>query len=279
MVQGFNRLTISKHGLLKVDLRKAFDSVNWDFLLKIFQVADFPPVFTQWIAQCITTTSFSINVNGDLCGFFKGTRGLRQGDPLSPSLFVMAMEVYSNLLKSRFESERIGYHPLGRNPAVTHLAFADDIIILFDGKGTSLQSIADSLEVFKDISGLQMNKDKTDLFIAGLNPEETNTITLFGFRKGSLPICYLGLPLMHRKLQKSEYSPLLDKIRARFTSWTVRCLSFAGRLQLVSSVIYSLLNFWMSAFVLPKSCLKSIEKMCNRFLWGGDISKRASVKV
>lgn len=66
--------------LIKVDLRKAFDSVNWDFIIQILRTADFPPVFINWISQCLTTTSFSINVNGELCGFFKGTRGLRQGE-------------------------------------------------------------------------------------------------------------------------------------------------------------------------------------------------------
>lgn len=139
MVQGFGNSNISKRGPLKVDLRKAFDCVNWNFILQILETADFPPLFVNWISQCLTSTSFSINVNGELCGFFKGTRGLRQGDPMSPSLFVMAMEVYSNLLNSGFDSGLIGFHPLGRNPKVTHLAFADDIIILFDGKGSSLQ--------------------------------------------------------------------------------------------------------------------------------------------
>lgn len=80
MVQGFNRADISKRGLLKVDLRKAFDSVNWDFIIQILRTADFPPVFINWISQCLTTTSFSIDVNGELCGFFKDTRGLRQGE-------------------------------------------------------------------------------------------------------------------------------------------------------------------------------------------------------
>lgn len=195
MVQGFNRANISSRGLLKVDLKKVFDSVKWDFILQILRTADFPPVFINWISECLTTTSFSVNVNGELCGFFQGTRGLRQGDPISPSLFVIAMEAFSNLLNSGFETGLIGLHPLGRNPKVTHLAFADDIIIMFDGKGTSLNGIAQSLNQFKLLSGLDMNKDKTDLFLAGLNIEEAEALNTFGVRRGSLPIRYLGLPL------------------------------------------------------------------------------------
>ncbi|XP_024004020.1 uncharacterized protein LOC112081493 [Eutrema salsugineum] len=279
MVHGFGNANVSRRGLLKVDLRKAFDSVNWDFIIQILKAAEFPPTYTSWIAECITTTSFSINVNGELCGFFKGTRGLRQGDPLSPSLFVIAMEVYSNILNARFDSGSIGYHPLARNPKISHLAFADDIIILFDGSANSLQGISSSLDQFQSLSGLGMNKDKTDLFSAGLNPDEAESLNMFGFRKGSLPIRYLGLPLLHRKLRKSDYSPLTDKIAAKFKVWTVRSLSFACRLQLITSVIYSLVNFWFSAFSLPKGCLKVIEKLCNRFLWSGVLENKAMVKV
>ncbi|XP_024004813.1 uncharacterized protein LOC112081968 [Eutrema salsugineum] len=279
MVHGFGKSNASKRGLLKVDLRKAFDSVNWGFIIEILRAADFPPVFILWIEECISTTTFSINVNGELCGFFKGTRGLRQGDLLSPSLFVIAMEAYSNLLNASFESGRIGYHPLGRNPKISHLAFADDIIILFDGTANSLQGISSSLDHFQRLSGLSINKDKTDLLTAGLNPDEAESLNMFGFRSGSLPIRYLGLPLLHRKLRKADYSPLTDKIAAKFNGWTVRALSFAGRLQLITSVIYSLVNFWCSAFSLPKGCLKDIEKLCSRFLWSGSIEEKVMAKV
>lgn len=204
MVQRFGKSNISKRGLLKVYLRKAFDSVSWDFIIQIFRTADFPPIFTNWIVQCITTTSFSIKVNGELCGFFRGSRGLKQGDPLPPCLFIMAMEVYSNMINSSFDAGLIGFHLLGRNPKVSHLVFAEDIIILFDGTAGSLQGIASYLGSFQRLSGLSMNKHKTDLFTAGLNSEEAESLNIFGFQMGSLPIRYLCLPLLHRKLRKAD---------------------------------------------------------------------------
>lgn len=112
LVQGFNRKSVSPRSLLKVDLRKAFDSVNWEFILLLLEIGDFPINFREWIKQCLTTPSFYINVNGELYGYFQGGRGLRQGDPLSPYLFVMAMEVLVNILKAKFEYGLIGYHPL-----------------------------------------------------------------------------------------------------------------------------------------------------------------------
>lgn len=107
---------LSLQELLRVDLHKAFDSVTWDFISQVLEAADFPPIFSNWIMQCLTTTSFSINVNGELCGYFKGRRGLHPGDPLSPPLFLLAMEIFANLLSVKYEADAIGYHPLGRNP-------------------------------------------------------------------------------------------------------------------------------------------------------------------
>lgn len=191
----------------------------------------------------------------------------------------MAMEVYTNLINKYFKESLIRYHPLGRNPKISHLAFADDILILFDGTAHSLQGIASSLDSFKSLYGLSMNKEKTEVFTTGLNPEEAKYLNNFGFQRGSLPLRYLGLPLLHRKLRKADYSPLTDKIMAKFNGWKVKCLSFAGRVQLISSVIYSLVNFCFCAFSLPRGCLKDIEKLCTRFLWSGEIGKKSIVKV
>ena len=262
LVQGNNWKNISKRCMLKVDLKKAFDSLNWNFIIMVLQTLNFPGHFVKLIEQCITTTKFSVAVNGELCGFFNSTKGLRQGDPLSPYLFVLAMEMLSQLLNTEFNSGRIGHHQAALNPQVTHMAFADDIMIFFDGENESLANIASTLDTFSECSGLTMNRDKTELFVAGLNQVETVDILSLGFSLGSLPVRYLGLPLMHRKLQICDYRPLLDQLRRRFSSWTSRCLSFAGRRELITSVIFGTLNFWFSSFLLPKGCIASISSLC-----------------
>lgn len=129
LVQNFNQANVSPRGVLKVDMRKAFDSLKWEFILRVLRAARFPEVFIKWIEQCITTPSFSINVNGDLCGFFDGKQGVRQGDPISPYLFVIAMEVFARLLQAGFNSGSIKYHPKAQDPAISHLAFADDVMV------------------------------------------------------------------------------------------------------------------------------------------------------
>ena len=183
------------------------------------------------------------------------------------------------MLNQKFASGRIGYHPAATNPLVTHLAFADDVMIFFDGQYGSLHQISATLERFATWSGLSMNRSKTELFTAGLSDAETIDINSLSFSVGSLPIRYLGLPLMHRKLNISNYRPLLDQLKARFSSWSSRALSFASRRQLISSVIYDMLNFWFSTVLLPKGCIKQVESLCSRFLWNGNITTRASARI
>ncbi|KAG7551859.1 Endonuclease/exonuclease/phosphatase superfamily [Arabidopsis thaliana x Arabidopsis arenosa] len=279
IVQGYNRSNITARAMLKVDLRKAFDSVRWDFIFSVLAALGLPNKFMGWIKECVCTPCFSISLNGHSDGFFKSTRGLRQGDPLSPYLFVLAMEVFSKLLQSRFQSGYINYHPKTVDLDISHLMFADDVMVFFDGSSSSLHGIYETLDDFAGWSGLNMNRDKTLLFCAGLSPNETSAITSYGFPSASLPVRYLGLPLMSRKLRVNEYSPLLDKISYKFRAWAVKSLSFAGRAQLIASVIYGTINFWMSTFVLPKGCIKKIESMCSSFLWSGSLENHNKAKV
>lgn len=189
------------------------------------------------------------------------------------------MEGLTRLLQTRYETGCIGYHPRTSDLKISHLMFADDVMIFFDGRSDSLHGITECLDDFASWSGLIVNRNKTELYYTGLSPSEANDISAYGFPTGTLPVRYMGLPLMSRKLRVSEYEPLMIKITSRFQSWAVKVLSFAGRLQLIASVIYGTVNFWMSTFILPKGCIKRIESLCSRFLWSGntDITGRAKV--
>ncbi|XP_010481206.1 PREDICTED: uncharacterized protein LOC104760055 [Camelina sativa] len=280
LVQGYNNNGTSKRGMLKIDLRKAFDSIEWSFILDILVTTRFPARYIHWISQCIKTTRFSIAVNGELCGYFKGKKGLRQGDPLSSYLFVIGMDVFSRLLDLRFQTGQIGYHPRAANPDVTHLIFVDDIMLFFDGETASVQAIVTLLEYFTSISGLVMNKTKTELYLSGSSEADQRMLCAnFGFTRGSLPVKYLGLPLLPNPLSRSDCEPLVSNIRTRLHSWQNKHLLYAGRLQLLASVIQNIIAYWCAAFILPAKCIKDIEKLCRRFLWSGsaDIPKQAKV--
>ena len=96
---------------IKVDIQKAFDTIRWDFLLDVLDIMGFPSIVKCWIRSCISTPRFSININGELAVFFSSSKGLRQGDPLSPYLFVIAMEVLSMILQKKIsEDSSFLYH-------------------------------------------------------------------------------------------------------------------------------------------------------------------------
>ena len=169
VLNGYHKKNRSPRITLKIDISKVFDSVRWDFLLQTLKVMQFPSDFVDCIRACITTPSFSLSINGVTSGFFKGKSGLRQGDPISPLLFTVVMNVLSFMLNRGAEDRIFGYHPGCAGTRLTHLAFADDIMVFFDGEKQSLDHIAQTFEAFSRWSGLTMNKTKTELSAAGLN--------------------------------------------------------------------------------------------------------------
>ena len=280
LVKDYHKESVSSRCALKIDISKAFDSVQWPFLINILKAIQLPDIFIHWIELCVCTASFSVQVNGELSGFFRNERGLRQGCSLSPYLFVICMNVLSCMLDKAAVGKKIGYHPRCRNMSLTHLCFADDIMVFSDGTSRSIQGILETFEKFAVMSGLKISLEKSTVFMTGMSPRAKEAILRqFPFESGTLPVKYLGLPLLTKRMMQSDYLPLVEKIRSRITSWTNRFLSFGGRLQLIKSVLSSLTNFWLSVFRLPKACIKEIEKLFSAFLWSGPDLNAKKAKI
>lgn len=280
LVKDFNDPGPTTRECLKIDISKAYDNLSWDFLLKVLQAIEFPDRFIGWIKECISTPTYSIAINGELQGFFLGKKGLRQGDPISSLLFVIAMDVLSKMLDHGAIDGRFGLHPECEAPLITDLSFADDVLIFFDGAAESLRGILQILEEFRLISGLKINRQKTELLLDGGSTSRCRDLaTEMGISHGALPLRYLGVPLSPKKMTRSDFQPLLDKISARFNSWTVRHLSFAGRFQLIQAVIYSTISFWASMFIIPNECVVILERMCEAFLWNGAPNSARGAKI
>lgn len=281
LVKDFNDCGPTTRGCLKIDISKAYDNLSWDFLLKVLSALDRPPRLIDWIKECVSTPSYSVvAINGELHGFFAGKKGLRQGDLISSLLFVIAMDVLSKMLDKGAIDGVFRIHPECEAPLITHLSFADDVLIFFDGSPESLRGILSILEEFRLISGLKINKQKSELLLDGETASRCRDLaTEMGITQGALPLRYLGVPLSPKKMTISDFQPLLDKIAARFSSWTVKHLFFAGRFQLIHAVIYSTKSFWASMFIIPAECVAILERMCGAFLWNGAPNSARGAKI
>ncbi|KAL2246963.1 UNVERIFIED_CONTAM: Transposon TX1 uncharacterized protein [Sesamum indicum] len=268
---GYNQTRLPPRCALKVDIRKAYDTVEWDFLVATLQLFGFPPTFTRWIEECITTTSFSVGLNGNPHGFFDGTRGLRQGDPLSPFLFVLVMEVlHIGYLQLIEQDMQFTYHWKCELAKVFQLGFADDLLLFCRADLDSVRVLKVGLDRFADWSGLRLNIQKSHIIISrSAHERKGQLLSLLGFQEGHLPMRYLGLPLISSRLTISDCQPLLSKIDARIAGWEGMSLSYAGRVQIIKSVLSALSIYWAAAFILPKAIIKEVEKHLRRFLWKG----------
>ncbi|KAL2252888.1 UNVERIFIED_CONTAM: LINE-1 retrotransposable element ORF2 protein [Sesamum indicum] len=198
---------------LKVDIRKAYDTVEWDFMLAVLQLFGFPPKFTRWIEECISTTSFSIGFHRKPHGFFTGARGLRQGDPLSPYLFVLIMEALHLGFLQRIEQDmQFTYHLKCESSKVFQMGFADDLLLFCRADFDSIKVFKEGLDWFAKVSGLRLNVQKSHLIISRSAQElKDQMLEILGFQEGHLP------------MRTSIWVQWLYQERLRDTSiWTVR---------------------------------------------------------
>lgn len=280
LVSGYHKNKGPKRVTLKVDIAKAFDTIRWDFIRDCLYALHLPEVFISWLKECITTTAYSVGINGRLHGFFKGTRGLRQGNPLSPYIFGLAMNILSHKLNDGAIEGKFGYHPICSELGLTHICFADDLLIFSDGSPRSIQGILLILNEFKQLSGLDISAEKSCFFTCGLSEEEITIIgSNLGIPRGFLPVQYHGLHLCIKKLSIINCEPLLQSIRNKINAWTSKYLSFARRQLLISTVIMGLTNFWCGAFILPKECIDKVDSMCNAYLWKGSLEGRYTARI
>ena len=127
IVRNYHKETRKSRCAMKVDLVKAYDSV--EFMIHCLHCFGLPMKFLNWINECITSPRFYVCLNGTLVGYFEGKKGLRQGDPLSPYLFVLAMEVFSRIMAECTSKSGFKFHPNCLKMKLTHLCFANDLLI------------------------------------------------------------------------------------------------------------------------------------------------------
>ena len=153
--------------LCKLDVEKAYDHVSWDFLMYMLQRCGFSEKWRKWVRYCVSTINFSILINGSSSDFFGSSRGLRQGDPLSPLLFDIVMEALSRMLDvaastGQFSSFSVD-STIGPSMMVSHLLFADDTLIFCDAEPSQIANLRTILARFEEVSRLHINLGKSEL--------------------------------------------------------------------------------------------------------------------
>ncbi|KAL0420607.1 UNVERIFIED_CONTAM: Retrovirus-related Pol polyprotein from type-1 retrotransposable element R2, partial [Sesamum latifolium] len=167
LFSGYNQSRLCSRCALKVYLRKAYDTVEWDFILATLKLFGFAVVFIAWIEECITSVHFSVYLNGDIHGYFAGARGLRQGDPMSPYLFVLVMEVLQMIIQQLIDQdEGFTYHWKCGNMGLFQLCFADDLLLLCHVDVSLVNIFRRRLKMFATLSGLTANPQKSHLIIS-----------------------------------------------------------------------------------------------------------------
>ncbi|KAL0442249.1 UNVERIFIED_CONTAM: hypothetical protein Sradi_0163800 [Sesamum radiatum] len=183
LLSGYNQKKLPPRCTIKVDLQKAYDMVNWDYLLAVLRLFRFPNRFILWVEQCITTASFSISLNGTIHGFFSSTRGLRQGDPISPYLFVLVMESLHLLIKSKIQNDdNFQFHWRCKEMSIVTLCFADDLLLFCKADIYSATVLRGVLQEFKGSAGLQANAQKSQILFSKAAAQIQNQIqNILGF--------------------------------------------------------------------------------------------------
>lgn len=211
--------------ICQLDIEKAYDHINWDFLNWALRQMGFGDKWCVWIKVCVSSTAFSILLNGTSFGFTKGQRGLKQGDPLSPFLFNIVMEVFSKLIARAEEVGCLNGCRLSHDgPSVVLLQFADDSL-LFLPNFEEVANLRAILLMFEAMSGLKVNLPKCKMLPVCDVLDLSRLANHFGCSMVDLLGIYLGLLLGAKAKSKQLWDPMVEQVERRLASWKARYLS------------------------------------------------------
>ncbi|KAJ0535047.1 putative RNA-directed DNA polymerase [Helianthus annuus] len=256
--------------IFKVDFEKAYDSINWKFILSNLKAMNFPLLWRKWIGAGLKSGRASVLVNGSPTKEFGLSRGLRQGDPLSPFLFILALEALDVIMKRAIKCELFKGVVLPRDgPTISHLCYADDAIFLGEWSAENIKNLNRFLRCFYLCSGLKVNLGKCSLFGVGVKEEDTEAMAkCLGCKAGTTPFSFLGIQIGANMKRVKNWKVIVDKFNSKLSAWKARSLSMAGRIVLAKAVLGALPNYFFSIFLAPKKVIKELEAIRRDFVWG-----------
>jgi hypothetical protein len=264
--------------ILKVDFEKAYDSVDWGFLDYILLRFGFCDKWRAWMRACVCSGHMSVLVNGCPTEEINIKRGLKQGDPLAPHLFLLVADGLGALMRKAVEVERFRPFRIGRDGVpVSLLQYADDTLCIGEASVENLWLLKAVLRGFEMASGLKVNFWKSSIIGVNVSNNFLDTAATFlNCRIGSLPFKYLGLPVGANPRLMSTWKPMVDAIRRRVGSWGNKFLSFGGRIVMVNAILNAIPIYYLSYLKMPAKVWREVIKIQRRFLWSG-LSSRSKI--
>lgn len=253
---------------IKLDLQKAYDLVSWKFIKTILLHLGFNETFSSWIFSCISSVSFEILINGGKTASFKLSRGLRQGDPLSSYLFILGQEILSRLLNQELRQKSIrGIKTSKRGPIITHVMYADDIVLFSKATKKDATSISWILEKYCLWSGQLVKRSKSGIFFSKHTQRPIQRVIKSSLQIRSIKkdATCLGAPLLLTRAPSKDSAYLQAKLEAKLAGWRSQCLSWAGRVTLINSVAQTIPNYTMSTFNIPNKICNYLDSATRRF--------------
>jgi hypothetical protein len=244
---------------VKLDMHKAYDMIEWNFLKEMMLRLGFHSQWVDLIMECVTSVSYSIRVNSELTEELVPTRGIRQGDPLSPYLFLLCAEGLSSCLLHAEEIGGIEGIKVCRNaPSVSHLLFADDSLILLKADLNNAISLKQVLDTYCANSGQLISVAKSSIFFSPNTTVEVreDMCNILDINTEALSDKYLGLPALVGADRSDRFMHFVERVLQRLKGWMEKLLSIGGKEILLKAVIQSILVYAMSVFLLATKYLQ-----------------------
>lgn len=267
-IMAYTKLHNTPGILICIDFEKAFDSLEWNFLEAVMDKFNFGPSFKRWISTIYTDISSCIINNGTTSTGFKLGRGVRQGDPLSPYLFILAVEILSNKIRQNNGISGITIN----NEEIKLQQYADDTTGIL--KNTeSARTFLSEVETFGSYSGLKLNREKTEGMWLGSNAENKNEPLNISWP--TKPLRILGIYHSYDSASCSKYNfeDKINKVRSVINLWKMRNLTLIGRIQIIKTFIISKFLYTCSVITMPRGYIKEINRMIYTFIWKSKTDK------
>jgi hypothetical protein len=261
----------------KLDLMKAYDRVDWTFLEEAMRKIGFDHQWMNWIMECIKSVRFSVKFNGKLLEKFTPTRGIRQGDPLSPYLFLFVGESLSALIRQQIMSGNLKELKITRkSPGISHLMFADDTLLFFQANPDQATIVKDILCKYERGTGQLLSPAKCSLMVGQhTTPDDSDKAAeILKVEVMTLDEKYLGLPIPEGHIKEGKLKSSKEKLSKKFSAWNEKYMSAAAKEALIKSVAQSISNHAMSVFKFPAGLCDDMSNIIRDFWWGDEEDKK-----